>query len=302
MATTKENVDVTPASVSVQMTNDKLDAELMKELVGGFSVNLFNGLKSLLDKTQQDAYKSENILKHLENASTPEEYTSLLLDVMVKKGNYCYLNYHPNIKSEMLYGNPVLQDNQYWLWRGSNFVDLVTKLGANFGDFTKLSYGNTLFQRTLPESKAPERSRITDAGFDLHLVKLIKEEHGLLYYTTGVVLEPPAGMWYMLVPRSSMAKSGYTMANGIGIIDAAYRGEIIVALRKVSPDVPEIVLPAKMVQVVPQQWLDTSMVEVENVSTTDRADKGGLGSVQFKNLPEEKSESEKSESETNTEE
>ena len=71
------------------------------------------------------------------------------------------------------------------------------------------------------------------------------------------------------------------LANGVGIIDSGYRGEIIVALRKVNPNAPDLVLPAKVVQIIPQQWYSTAMVNVDSVGTTSRGSTGGLGSAQF---------------------
>ena len=146
---------------------------------------------------------------------------------------------------------------------------------------TRVPRGDTLYKLACPEAIAPYRKNVSDAGFDLHLVRHLKSENGVDFYTTGVILEPPPSIWYMLVARSSMAKSGYVLANGVGIIDSSYRGEVIVALRKTSENSIPIELPARMVQVIPQQWFYTGMVEKTEVSSTQRGDQGGLGSHQF---------------------
>ena len=52
---------------------------------------------------------------------------------------------------------------------------------------------------------------------------------------TGVVLAAPVGFSIMLAPRSSLAKSGWYIANTIGIIDNGYRGELLVLLARL-PD------------------------------------------------------------------
>ncbi len=186
-------------------------------------------------------------------------------------------------------------------WSGSNLTELCVALlslepsdtldssGAldqSLRDFceeylTRVPRGDTLYKLACPEAIAPYRKNVSDAGFDLHLVRHLKSENGVDFYTTGVILEPPPSIWYMLVARSSMAKSGYVLANGVGIIDSSYRGEVIVALRKTGENSIPIELPARMVQVIPQQWFYTGMVEKTEVSSTQRGDQGGLGSHQF---------------------
>lgn len=195
-------------------------------------------------------------------------------------------------KVDRLLGTPTVSGGEI-VWSGSNLVDLMHALRTTSGvprSLRKIAQqffhlpvlGKTQFRLTHPKAIAPQRKNFTDSGFDLHLVELLKSEGGVDFYTTGVVLEPPPMVWHMLVGRSSLAKSGYALANGVGIIDASYRGEVIVALRKMNPDAPAIELPARLVQVVPQKWHDTDMVEAKSVSNTERGASGGLGSAQFK--------------------
>ena len=193
------------------------------------------------------------------------------------------------------HGEGMWSDGEKISWSGSNLtelcfaflnngadVDLVSSLRDFCEEYlARMPRGSTFYKLACPEAIAPYRKNHSDAGFDLHLVKKLKSENGIDFYTTGVILEPPPLMWYMLVARSSMAKSGYVLANGVGIIDSSYRGEVIVALRKTSEDSPSIELPARMVQVIPQQWFYTGMVEKKEVSSTSRGDQGGLGSKQF---------------------
>ena len=48
---------------------------------------------------------------------------------------------------------------------------------------------------------------------------------------TGLSIAPERGYYCEVVPRSSIVKSDFMQANGIGIIDPAYRGNILVMLR-----------------------------------------------------------------------
>jgi dUTP pyrophosphatase len=47
---------------------------------------------------------------------------------------------------------------------------------------------------------------------------------------TGVCVKIPRGYVGMLIPRSSLSKSGIIMTNSVGVIDSDYRGEIMASL------------------------------------------------------------------------
>ena len=68
------------------------------------------------------------------------------------------------------------------------------------------------------------------------------------------------------------------MANNIGIIDQNYRGDIIVALRKVNKEADEIQCPCKIVQLIPKQWIHITAVQCDSIDITTRGD-GGFGST-----------------------
>jgi dUTPase len=68
------------------------------------------------------------------------------------------------------------------------------------------------------------KAHADDVGYDLTCVGWeIKD--GVYRLKLGVAVKPPDGYWFMLVPRSSFAKTGWTQANNVGIIDPGYRGE-----------------------------------------------------------------------------
>ena len=51
-----------------------------------------------------------------------------------------------------------------------------------------------------------------------------------------------------LVPRSSISKTGYMLANSVGVIDRTYTGNVLVPLIKVDKSMPDLILPARVVQ------------------------------------------------------
>lgn len=133
------------------------------------------------------------------------------------------------------------------------------------------------YKKTRIDAVAPSKAHITDTGYDLHLVEKVKEENGMVMYDTGIAVKPPHGYYFELVGRSSISKSGYIMANSVGIIDTSYRGSLKVALIKVNKDMPDLELPCRLVQLIPRQFLHLDAQEVDELDATSRGD-GGFGS------------------------
>jgi len=72
-----------------------------------------------------------------------------------------------------------------------------------------------------------------DLGFDLYAVEDAVLEPGVpVKVPTGIAVEGPPGMGFVMGDRSSMAARGVTYAGGR--IDAGYRGEILVCLINVN--------------------------------------------------------------------
>jgi len=120
-----------------------------------------------------------------------------------------------------------------------------------------------------------------DVGYDLYLVNLIEKKDNLYFYDTKVRVEPPEGYYIEIVPRSSLSKTGYVMANSIGIIDPQYRGTIKVALRKVNENAPDLELPFRGVQMILRKLHLFDIDIVDNLSETERQE-GGFGSTGIK--------------------
>lgn len=133
------------------------------------------------------------------------------------------------------------------------------------------------FVKTNKDAVTPSRANATDSGWDLYLVSLIKQENGVYFYDTGIAVESPPGYYLELVGRSSISKTGYMLANNIGIIDNGYRGNIIAALVKINSNANDIQLPARLVQIIPKKITQSNFVEVNDLNQTPRGT-GGFGS------------------------
>ena len=92
---------------------------------------------------------------------------------------------------------------------------------------------NTLPIRfTRPSAELPTRAHPTDAGLDLAACETTHIAPGVVTLVpTGIAVAIPAGHVGILAARSSLAvKKAMTLANGVGVIDADYRGEIQVPI------------------------------------------------------------------------
>lgn len=129
---------------------------------------------------------------------------------------------------------------------------------------------------------APFRSNPTDAGADLRS----KESHMIarnctLLVDTGVALKIPVGYVGLVFPRSSMGKVRVTLANGTGVIDSDYRGNIKVLLANDGNDTFKIdAFDTRIAQIVIVPVMLATFVEsnVDEWFDTDRGT-GGFGST-----------------------
>jgi dUTP pyrophosphatase len=135
------------------------------------------------------------------------------------------------------------------------------------------------FIKTHESAVVPSRSRITDVGFDLTAISKVKDINSTtVMLETGIILEPQLGYFTKIYPRSSLVKSGYMLANSVGIIDATYRDTLKICLVKVNPDAPEIVFPFKCCQLIFEKQVHVTMEEEKELESTAR-DVGGFGST-----------------------
>ena len=85
---------------------------------------------------------------------------------------------------------------------------------------------------TRPDADLPTRAHPTDAGLDLHAAETTPiAPRVVTLVPTGIAVAIPTGHVGLLVARSSLAvKQSMTLANGVGVIDSDYRGEIKVPI------------------------------------------------------------------------
>lgn len=96
---------------------------------------------------------------------------------------------------------------------------------------------------------------------------------------TGIAMEIPKGYAGLIYARSGLAtKRGLAPANKVGVVDADYRGEIMVALHNHSNQIQSIAPGERVAQMVIAPFLTAQFMEVEELEDTERGE-GGFGST-----------------------
>lgn len=120
------------------------------------------------------------------------------------------------------------------------------------------------------------------AGADLYacLEEAVTIEPGSTYLVkTGLAMEIPEGFAGLIYARSGLAsKKGLAPANKVGVVDADYRGEIMVALHNHSNVAATVEPGERIAQMVIAPFLKAEYNVVEELSDTVRG-AGGFGST-----------------------
>lgn len=146
----------------------------------------------------------------------------------------------------------------------------------------------TVLVRIMPGSggRLPIRHSDQAAGMDICATRLVKKYGSNVYlYGTGLQFQPSPGYHIELVPRSSISKTGYILANSIGVIDNDYRGELLVALRKIDSDAAEIREGDRICQILLRRTEPYNLIQVDELNSTARGS-GGFGSTNGSNNTE----------------
>ncbi|HET7856582.1 MAG TPA: dUTP diphosphatase [Gaiellaceae bacterium] len=132
-------------------------------------------------------------------------------------------------------------------------------------------------RRLRPEAVIPARAYEGDAGIDLAAC----ERHELgpgerAVVGTGLAVEIPEGFAGFVQPRSGLAaRHGITIVNSPGLIDAGYRGEVMVILLNTDRSEPFVVEPGmRIAQLV---VLEVEEVALEEAEALEASERGGRG-------------------------
>jgi dUTP pyrophosphatase len=141
-----------------------------------------------------------------------------------------------------------------------------------------------------PGAKIPYRSSTGAAGWDLFayleqpvtIEPLVHHRYGKDHplmspymIPTGVYIElPPGTFWDVRIRSGLAAKHGLILANGAGVVDEDYRGEVFVPIVNLS-NKPYVVQPGeKIAQAILMRYEVQEFQLVDELSDTDRGTSG----------------------------
>lgn len=127
----------------------------------------------------------------------------------------------------------------------------------------------------------PAYETVNSAGMDLRAYlpegPIVMKPMQRVLVPTGLFMEIPEGYEGQVRPRSGLAiKSGITVLNTPGTIDADYRGEVKIILINLSDTDFTINSGDRVAQIVFARYEQMQVVSVETLSETERGT-GGFG-------------------------
>lgn len=124
-----------------------------------------------------------------------------------------------------------------------------------------------------PEATLPTRAHPEDAGMDLYALEdVFLSGHQGKLARTGIAMAIQNGFVGMVADRSSMAKKGIKTAGGI--IDAGYRGEIMVVLWNLTGEEIKLNRGERIAQLLLIPIVTPAVVDAASLSETARGAKG----------------------------
>ncbi|ABG25701.1 ORF142 [Ranid herpesvirus 2] len=133
------------------------------------------------------------------------------------------------------------------------------------------------FQRIHPKARTPSRATEHSAGYDLSpCIPTVLRANAITKVHTGIALEIPEGYYGRIVERSCMAVKDMCACGGV--IDADYRGEIIILFKNNNNmDLP-ICDGARIAQIIFEACGRFTLQESAELTCTQRGD-GAFGST-----------------------
>ena len=132
-------------------------------------------------------------------------------------------------------------------------------------------------RRLRADAQLPTRAYAGDAGLDLTAAERVELAPGArALVATGLAVAIPEGYAGYVQPRSGLAtRHGISIVNTPGLVDAGYRGELLVNLLNTDRDATFVVEPGmRIAQLVIVPVPDVEIVEVDELPTSERGVRG----------------------------
>jgi len=129
-----------------------------------------------------------------------------------------------------------------------------------------------------PDAKLPTRAHADDAGLDMYSLEAITIAPGeKVALNTGIAMAIPTGYVGLMWDKGSVGVRGGVKTLG-GVVDAAYRGDVIVGLVNLSKEPYIVEKGAKISQLLIQKVELPEVCEVSELDDTIRGE-GAFGST-----------------------
>jgi len=130
----------------------------------------------------------------------------------------------------------------------------------------------------------PKRGHESDVGIDLTVMAVEQKKDDVFFFDTGISIQLSEGYYAELVPRSSIIKTDFFLANSIGIIDPEYRGRLFMPFRYIGNSsgiqAAKELLHQRIGQLIIRKLEKCKIEIVESLEETERG-LNGFGSTGF---------------------
>lgn len=128
------------------------------------------------------------------------------------------------------------------------------------------------------EAVAPKYAHPGDAGMDLFALETVEvPARGMARIKTGIAMEIPEGYAGLCWDKSGLA-ANFGIKVLAGVIDAGYRGELVLAVANLKDEPYVFEKGHKVMQMLIQKVEQPDIIEAEELSDTSRGE-GGFGST-----------------------
>ncbi|MFE6967225.1 dUTP diphosphatase [Agromyces sp. NPDC057679] len=141
----------------------------------------------------------------------------------------------------------------------------------------EIEHINVKFLRLHDDAQIPKQATFGDAGVDLRSVEPYHLEPGdTVLVKTGFAIEMPYDTVAQICSRSGLAlKHSIQVLNAPGLVDAGYRGEIMVVLHNAGRHPFSVEPGDRIAQMMFQRYLVPVFTETDELSDSERGIGGG---------------------------
>ena len=214
------------------------------------------------------------VIMYLKNRRHKVEEHSKLISQMIEKSEGANIDF--KAMAEMLNESESKKKTKQSVLKLLNTGVFLGVLGL----FIRMFHRN--IKKLNENATVPTYGSAYAAGADLYAcesedIVIAPSETKLIH--TGIAMEIPEGLVGLIYARSGLAsKKGLAPANKVGVVDADYRGEVMVALHNHGKEAQSIEPGERIAQMVIAPYITANFILSDSLDDTERGE-GGFGST-----------------------